>query len=150
VSRLAMLVAAVLLVAIGSVEAATSAAQLAAVAGPLRLGGPGVLLSVAGFVASAAVYLALGVVSRDERAAARSGILTGLVAGAIGGALRAWIIREETERLVSRYSVESTFFVGVGLAVFVVLSCAASAVGGGALAWTGRRLSRAARSRPPA
>src|SRR5207244_1080499 len=52
--------------------------------------------------------------------------------------------------LVARYAAVPDWFVPGVLAVFVALSCVASAVGGGALAWTGRRLSRAARSRPPA
>ncbi len=48
------------------------------------------------------------------------------------------------------YAAVPDWFVPVALGMFVALSCAASVVGGGALAWTGRRLSRALRSRPPA
>lgn len=48
------------------------------------------------------------------------------------------------------YAAVPDWFVTLALGVFVALSCAVSAVGGGAIAWTGRRISRAARSRPPA
>ena len=65
--------------------------------------------------------------------------------------------REVAERVararamqVARYAAVPDWFVALALAVFVGLSCAASVAGGAALAWTGRRLSRAARSRPRA
>ncbi len=143
-------VATLLLIAIGAVEATVSAAQLAESVGRPRLESAGVMLSVAGLLASTAVYLGLGYLAKDDRAALRTGALTGVLAGLIGGAVRAFIIGGAVGDLVARYAAVLAWFVPAALAVFVVLSSAASALGGGALAWTGRRLSRAARSRPPA
>jgi hypothetical protein len=82
--------------------------------------------------------------------ALRSGAITGAFAGLIGGTLRAFIISGVVADLVARYAAVPDWFVTVALGIFVALSCAASAVGGAAIAWTGRRLSRAARSRRPA
>jgi hypothetical protein len=143
-------VAIVLLIAIGAVEASVSAQQLAESIGRPRLEGAGVTLSAAGLLASTAVYFALGHLSADERAALRTGGITGAFAGLVGGALRALIIGGAVREAVARYAAVPDWFVPGALAVFVGLSCAASAAGGGALAWTGRRLSRAVRSRPPA
>lgn len=149
-SRIASPVAIVLLIAIGAVEASVSTQQLAESVGRPRLEGAGVTLSAAGLLASTVVYLVLGHLAADDRAALRTGALTGTLAGLVGGAVRALIIGGAVAALVARYAAVPDWFVTLALAVFVVLSCAASAVGGGALAWTGRRLSRAARSRPPA
>jgi hypothetical protein len=150
VRRAAPAVAVVLLVAIGAVEASVSAQQLAEAVGRPRLDGAGVVLSAAGLLASAVVYLALGYLAVDDRAALRAGAITGAFAGVIGGTVRAFIISSVVADLVARYAAVPDWFVTLALGVFVALSCAASAVGGGAIAWTGRRLSRAARSRPPA
>ncbi|HEY6203564.1 MAG TPA: hypothetical protein VI056_11035 [Candidatus Limnocylindria bacterium] len=143
-------VAIVLLVGVGAVEASASARQLAESAGPLRLGGAGVALTAAGLIASAAIYLVLGHLAADERGALRAGAITGTLAGLVGGALRAVIISGVVADLVARYAAAGDWFVPAALATFVLVSLVASAVGGAALAWTGRRLSRAARSRPPA
>jgi hypothetical protein len=142
-------IAVLLLVAIGAVEASVSAQQLESV-GRLRLESAGVLLSAVGLLASTAVYLGLGYLAADDRDALRTGTLVGTLAGLGGGSVRAFIIAGIVRDLVARYADVPAWFVPAALAVFVLLSCAASAVGGGALAWTGRRLSRAARSRPPA
>ncbi len=144
------LVATLALTAIGAVEASASARQLAELVGRPRLERADLTLTAAGLVASAAVYLALGHLATADRAALRTGALVGAVAGLVGGTVRAFIIGGAVANLVARYAAVPEWFVPVALAVFVGLSCAASAVGGGALAWTGRRLSRAARSRPPA
>ncbi len=149
-SRIAAPVAAVLLVAIGAIEARVSAQQLAETVGPPRLESAGVMLTAAGLLASTVVYLVLGHLANDDRAALRSGAITGALAGLVGGTIRAFIIGGPVADLVTRYAAVPDWFVPVALAVFVALACAGSAVGGGALAWTGRRLSRAARSRPPA
>jgi hypothetical protein len=149
-SLIRCVVAIVLLIAIGAIEASVSARQLAEAVGRPRLEGGGVLLTAAGLLASTVVYLVLGHLAADDRAALRAGAVTGAVAGLVGGALRAVIISGVVAELVARYADVPGWFVTLALAVFVGLSCAASAVGGGALAWTGRRLSRAARSRPPA
>jgi len=150
VSRFAAPVATILLIAIGAVEARVSAQQLAETVGRPRLEGAGVLLTAAGLLASTVVYLVLGHLADDDRAAVRSGAVTGALAGLIGGALRAFIISGAVADLVTRYAAVPDLFVTVALAAFVALACVGSAVGGGALAWTGRRLSRAVRSRPPA
>ena len=143
-------IAVVLLVAIGAIEARASAQQLAESVGPPRLESAGLMLTAAGLLASTVVYLVLGHLARDDRTAVRAGALTGALAGLIGGTVRAFIIEGPVADLVARYAAVPDWFVPGALAVFVALSCVASAVGGGALAWTGRRLSRAARSRPPA
>jgi hypothetical protein len=127
-----------------------SADQLAATVGRPRLESAGVLLTAAGLLASAVVYLVLGHLAADDRSALRTGAVTGTIAGLLGGSLRAAIIAGAVRDLVARFAAVPDWFVPSTLAVFVALSCAAGAVGGGALAWTGRRLSRAARSRPPA
>ena len=149
-SRFAAPVATILLIAIGTVEARVSAQQLAETVGRPRLEGAGVLLTAAGLLASTVVYLVLGHLADDDRAAVRSGAVTGALAGLIGGALRAFIISGPVADLVTRYTAVPDLFVTLALAAFVGLACVGSAVGGGALAWTGRRLSRAVRSRPPA
>jgi hypothetical protein len=140
----------VLLVGIGAFEANLSATQLAEAVGRPRLEGAGVALTAAGLLASALVYLVLGHLAVDDRAAVRVGAVTGAFAGLIGGTVRAVIIGGVVTQLVARYAAVPDWFVVVALAVFVGLACAASTAGGGTLAWTGRRLSRAARSRPPA
>jgi hypothetical protein len=149
-TRIAPLVATCALVAIGAVEASVSAQQLALSAGRPRIESAGVMLSAVGLLASAVVYLVLGHLAVDDRAALRAGAVTGAAAGLIGGTVRALIISGEVTSLVMRYVAVTDWFVPAALAVFVGLSCAASVAGGAALAWTGRRISRAARSRPRA
>jgi hypothetical protein len=77
-------------------------------------------------------------------------VLTGVRAGLVGGTLRALVISGAVGDLVARYAAVPDWFIAVALGIFVAVSCVASAVGGAAMAWTGRRISRAARSRPPA
>jgi len=143
-------VATALLIVIGAMEARVSAEQIAESVGRPRLESAGVMLTAAGLLASTVVYLVLGHLATNDRAALRTGVITGVLAGLVGGALRALIIGEAVADLVARYAAVPDWFITVALGIFVVLSCAASAVGGGAIAWTGRRISRAARSRPPA
>jgi hypothetical protein len=107
-------------------------------------------MTAAGLLASVVIYLVLGLLAVDDRAALRAGALTGAFAGLIGGTVRALIISEVVADLVSGFAAVPDWFVPLALGVFVALSCAGSAAGGGAIAWTGRRLSRAARSRPRA
>jgi hypothetical protein len=142
--------AVVLLVAIGAVEASVSAEQLAEAVGRPRLEAAGVTLTAIGLLASALIYVVLGHLALDDRAALRAGALTGAFAGLGGGTVRAIIISGVVADLVARFAAVPEWFVPGALGMFVVLSCAASAVGGGAIAWTGRRLSRALRSRRPA
>ena len=149
-SRIVAPLATVVLIAIGAIEARVSAQQLAETVGRPRLESAGVMLTAAGLLASTVVYLVLGHLAENDRAALRSGALTGALAGLIGGTARAFIIDGPVSDLVTRYASVPDWFVPTALAVFVALSCAGSTAGGAALAWTGRRLSRAARSRPPA
>ena len=149
-SRVAIPVATALLTVIGAIEARVSAQQIAESVGRPRLESAGVMLTASGLLASTVIYLVLGHLATNDGAAIRSGVLTGMLAGLAGGALRALIISGAVADLVARYAVVPDWFITVALGVFVVLSCVASAVGGGAIAWTGRRISRAARSRPPA
>ena len=148
--RAAIPVATLLLTVIGVAEARVSAQQIAESVGRPRLESAGVMLTVAGLLASTVIYLVLGHIATDDRAALRTGVATGVLAGLVGGALRALIISGAVADLVARYAAVPNWFITVALGIFVVLSCVASAVGGGAIAWTGRRISRAARSRPPA
>jgi hypothetical protein len=148
--RAAIPVATAVLILIGAIEARVSAQQIAESVGRPRIESAGVTLTAAGLLASTVVYLVLGHLSADDRAALRTGVITGLLAGLGGGALRAFIISGAVADLVARYAAVPDWFIAVALGIFVVLSCLASAVGGGAIAWTGRRISRAARSRPPA
>lgn len=148
--RAASPIAIVVLIAVGAVEAGVSAQQLAESAGRPRLEGAGLTLTAAGLLTSAVVYTVLGYLAADDRGALRAGAFTGAFAGLVGGTVRAFIISGPVADLVARFVAVPEWFVPAALAVFVGLSCAASVVGGAALAWTGRRLSRAARSRPPA
>ena len=142
--------ATLLLIAIGAAEARVSAQQIADSVGRPRLESAGVMLTAAGLLASTVIYLVLGHLSTDDRAAIRSSVFTGVLAGLVGGTLRAVIIGGAVAELVARYAAAPDWFITAALGVFVLLSCVASAVGGGAIGWTGRRISRAARSRPPA
>jgi len=149
-SRGVIPIATALLIGIGAIEARVSAQQIAESVGRPRLENAGVMLTAAGLLASTAVFLVVGHLATDDRAALRTGVITGVLAGLAGGALRAFIIGPGVTDLVTRYAAVPDPFISVALAIFVVLSLVASAVGGGAIAWTGRRISRAARSRPPA
>ena len=148
-SRAAIPIATALLIAIGAIEARVSAQQIAESVGRPRLESAGVMLTAAGLLASTVVYLVLGHLATDDRAALRTGVITGVLAGLAGGALRALIISGAVTDLVARYAAVPDWFIGAALLIFIVLSLVVSAVGGGAIAWTGRRVSRAARSRPP-
>ena len=149
-TKAAIPVATALLIVIGVIEARVSAQQIAESVGRPRLESAGVMLTAAGLLAGTAIYLVLGHLAIDDRVALRTGAITGALAGLVGGALRALVISGAVADLVARYAAVPDWFITVALGMFVVLSCVASAVGGGAIAWTGRRISRAVRSRPPA
>ena len=131
--RAAIPVAMLLLIGIGAAEASVSAQQIAESVGRPRLEGAGVMLTAAGLLASTVIYLVLGHLATDDRSALRGGVLTGVLAGLIGGALRALIISGAVAELVARYAAVPDWFITAALGVFVVLSCVASAIGGGAL-----------------
>jgi hypothetical protein len=150
VKWIALVVAVVLLVAAGAIEASVSAEQLSTQNTRPRLEAPGVMLTAGGLLASTLIYLVLGHLTASDAAAIRAGVVTGVLAGLIGGTVRALIISGAVAALVNRYAAVPDWFVPVALGIFVALSCAVSAIGGGAIAWTGRGLSRALRSRRPA
>jgi len=149
----AVVVAVVLLVAIGTLEAGESARQLADQPGRGRptLGPGGAALTFVGLVLSLAVYAVLGwIVARDkgtERAALWAGIVVGIFAGLIGGTIRALFVRDYLASTLGRYGLPQEL-TSWSLAVFVVLSIAASAAGGGAITWLSFRSTRHGQPRP--
>ena len=143
-------IATTLLVLIGVLEARESAREIADLTGALRLTASGAGLTSLGLAASVVVYLLLGWRARDDGRALRVGAIVGVAAGLIGGTLRAVIIRDALTDAVGRYVAVPEWFVPVALAAFVVFSAIVSAIGGAAVAFAGARISRSARSRPPA
>jgi hypothetical protein len=71
-----------------------------------------------------------------------------VLAGLVGGAIRATLIADAVRAIVARYADLPEWFIPAVLAVFVVLEVIVSAVGGAALAFAGVRIARAARTRP--
>ena len=145
-----------LLIAIGTLEAAESARQLAEVTDLRRIRPTGAGLTGLGFAASSLVYLALGWWLAEGRGAVRLGALVGLVAGLVGGTLRALLIADSVREAIARNAVVPEWFAAAVLAVFVAGSALAAIIGGATLTWAGARLgrgaraSRAGRTRPPA
>ncbi len=136
----AIALAALVLIGIGALEAGESARQLGEMVGAPRLGSAGAGLTAVGLLASAAVYVALGWWLGEDRAALRSGALTGILAGLLGGTVRAWLIAEPVGDIVRRYAAVPDWFVPSALAIFVALSAVVSAIGGGAIAFVGVRI----------
>lgn len=145
-----MLAAAAALVAIGTLEAAESARQLAELTNLARLRPDGAGLTALGIVASAAIYLALGWWLRDGAAAARTGAAVGFLAGVAGGVLRAMLVADTVRDAIARRAAVPDWFVAVVLTIFVAVSTLVSIAAGAALAFAGTRLSRGGRTRPPA
>lgn len=143
-------VAVVALVLIGTLEASESAREIAELSGPLRLSTSGAGLTSLGLAAGVLVYLMLGWRAGADDRALREGAIVGVVAGLVGGTLRAVIIRDALADAVGRYAAVPEWFVPAALAAFVMLSAGVSALGGAAVAFAGVRVSRALRSRPPA
>jgi len=148
-----MFLAVAALVAIGAAESAASAEQLADLPGrgrpALALGGAA--LTLLGFILSVAVYAALGwFVARlalDEGLALRTGAVVGLVAGFLGGTVRALFVRDYLSETVSRFGIPDEFTT-LSLAVFVLLSILVSAAAGGAITWLSFRSARGRSPRP--
>src|SRR5207302_6316403 len=117
-----VLLTVVALVAIGTVEALVSNAQLAELPGRGRpaLTGGGATLSLVGIALSAAAYAALGVVFAwddvSEKAVLPAGMAVGLGAGAVGGAIRAYLIRGYLGDVLAAYGLGDLLV--VTLAVF--------------------------------
>jgi len=143
-------IATVALVLIGALEARESAREIADLTGPLRLTASGAGLTSLGLAASVLVYVLLGWRAHDDGRALRIGAIVGVAAGLIGGTVRAAMINDALVDAVGRYVAVPEWFVPVALAGFVLLSAVVSAIGGAAVAFAGVRISRSARSRPPA
>ena len=138
--------AALALIVIGTLEAAESARQIAELTSFTRIQPNGAGLSALGLAASAAIYVALGWWLRDDRAAVRIGALVGLVAGVVGGSLRALLIADAVREAIARNAVVPEWFVGAVLVAFVVVSAVVTVVGGAALTFSGSRLGIARRA----
>jgi hypothetical protein len=131
-----------LLVIVGTLEANESARQLSDIAGRPRLQPAGAGLTALGLAASSAVYLALGWWAGADRDAWRLGALTGIVAGLVGGTVRAFLIAGPVGDIVERYAAVPEWFVPAVLVIFVALAAVVSATGGAVLAFAGVRIRR--------
>jgi hypothetical protein len=144
-----VLLAVAALVTIGTAEALASNAQLAELPGRGRpaLSGGGAALTLVGIALSAAVYAALGVVlargGANERAVLPAGMAVGLGAGLIGGAIRAYLVRDYLGGVLAGYGLGDLLV--VTLVVFVALSVLVSVAAGAGLTWLSFR---GARRRP--
>ena len=134
------------LIVIGTLEAAESARQIAELTTFTRIRPNGAGLSALGLAASTAIYVALGWWLRDDRAAVRTGALVGLVAGVVGGSLRALLIADAVREAIARNAVVPEWFVGAVLVAFVVVSAVVTVVGGATLTFAGSRLGSARRA----
>jgi hypothetical protein len=148
------LLAVAALVTIGTAEALASNAQLAELPGRARpaLTGGGAALTLVGIALSVAVYLALGILlARDGTPESRVlpiGAAVGLGAGLIGGAIRAYLIRDYLGDVLARYGLGELLV--LTLAVLVALSVAVSVAAGASLTWLSFRAGRRdPRPRPP-
>jgi hypothetical protein len=145
--------AVVLLVAIGALEAGESARELGELPGRGRpeLRPAGGAITVIGLALSTAIYVVLGRLlgrgGEDGRSAVLTGASVGVAAGLVGGTIRALAVRDFLDAEVARFGLGGEL-VTWSLAAFVGLSAAASAAGGAVLCWLGYRLSRP-RPRPP-
>ena len=144
-----VLLAVAALVAIGTLEAVVSNAQLAELPGRARpaVTGGGAALTLVGIALSVVVYLALGLfLAREGTRESRVlpiGVAVGLGAGLVGGTIRAYLIRDYLGDVLTRYGLGELLI--VTLAVFVALSLAVSVAAGASLTWLSFRAGR----RPP-
>jgi hypothetical protein len=147
------LLAVAVLVAIGTAEALASNAQLAELPGRGRpaFSGVGAALTVVGIALSVAVYAALGLLlARDgasESAVFPIGIAVGAAAGLVGGAIRAYLVRDYLGGVLTSYGLGD--LVLVTLAVFVALAVLVSVSAGAGLTWLSFRFARQRRRRLP-
>jgi hypothetical protein len=149
-----VLLAITALVAIGTVEALVSNAQLADLPGRGRpaLTSGGAALTFVGFALSVAVYVALGIVlAREGTSESRVlsvAVAVGLGAGLIGGTIRAYLIRDYLDDILTRYGLGELLILTLG--VFVALSAGVSVAAGASLTWLSFRAGRRdPRPRPP-
>jgi len=149
-----VVLAIVALVAIGTAEALISNDQLAQLPGRGRpaLSAGGAALTLVGIALSAVVYAVLGVIL--ARAGSREttvlpiGMVVGAGAGLIGGAIRAYLIRDYLGGVLAGFGLADLLI--VTLAVFVALSVLVSVAAGASLTWLSFRAGRRPpRPRPP-
>jgi hypothetical protein len=145
----AVVVAVVALVGIGTAEALVSNDQLAQLPGRGRpaISGGGAALTLIGIALSIAVYAALGVLLARlgtlENAVLPIGTGVGAGAGLIGGAIRAYLIRDYLDGVLAGYGLAD--LLGLTLAVFVAISLLVSVAAGASVTWLSFR---GARRRP--
>jgi hypothetical protein len=148
-----VLIAIVVLVAFGTGEAVISNHQLSELPGRGRpvLSSGGAALTVIGVLGSAFAYVLLGLLlprnSTGEGTALRIGALVGAAAGLIGGAIRAYLIRDYLGDVLADYGLGDLLL--VTLAVFVALSVVVSVAAGASLTWLGFRGGRRRQTRRP-
>ena len=149
-----VLLAVAALVIIGTAEALASNAQLAELPGRARpaLTGGGAALTLVGTGLSVVVYVTLGILlARDDTAESRVlpiGIAVGVGAGLIGGAIRAYLVRDYLGDILASYGLGDLLV--LTLAVFVALSVLVGVAAGASLTWLSFRAGRrAAMPRPP-
>ena len=141
-----IVLAVIALVGIGTAEASISNDQLSQLPGRARpaLSTAGAVLTGVGIALSAAVYAALGLwlARGGARGSAVLGIgmAAGAGAGLIGGAIRAYLIRDYLDGLLGDYGLADLLL--VTLAVFVALSVMVSVAAGASLTWLGFRSGR--------
>jgi len=149
-----IVLAIVALVGIGTAEALISNEQLAQLPGRGRpaLSAGGTALTFVGIALSVAVYGFLGVLlargSAREATALSTGMVVGAGAGLIGGAIRAYLIRDYLGGVLAGFGLADLLI--VTLAVFVALSMLVSVAAGASLTWLSFRAARRLpRPRPP-
>ena len=141
-----IVLAVVALVGIGTAEASISNDQLSQLPGRARaaLSTGGAALTVVGIALSVAVYAALGLwLARSgarQSAVLGIGMAVGAGAGLIGGAVRAYLIRDYLGEVLADYGLADLLV--LTLAVFVALSVMVSVAAGASLTWLGFRGSR--------
>ena len=149
-----VVLAIVALVGIGTAEALISNDQLAQLPGRGRpaLSAGGTALTLVGIALSAVVYALLGVIlaraGSRETTVLPMGMVVGAGAGLIGGATRAYLIRDYLGEVLAGFGLADLLI--VTLAVFVALSVLVSVAAGASLTWLSFRAGRRPpRPRPP-
>ena len=136
----------VALVGIGTGEALISNDQLSHLPGRGRpaLGTGGATLTVIGIGLSITVYAALGLLlarsSAREGSVLRIGTAVGAGAGLVGGAIRAYLVRDYLGEVLAGFGLGGLLV--LTLAIFVALSVVVSIAAGAGLTWLSFRAGR--------